>query len=275
MAISTRLRELYGRDGIRGVVTGIGRFFYWKSGLRSARNVVGYRLAGPTVSQTIAEEQVRFVADSTDEYGRYRDFVHEREVLETLVGDLESDDVVFDVGANTGVYTVSAAKAIHGIEVVAFEPHPTNRERLSANLQANEVDAMVLEHALTDESGSVTLAAPEGDASGGKFSLADSTGTRVIEAEARTGDELGAAGTGPAPTVLKIDVEGAEAAVLRGLEDTLGGSQCRRVLCEVHPDLLEAFGDDPAEVETLLSSAGFDVEVLKHRSDEYFLWGKR
>ena len=78
-----------------------------------------------------------------------------------------------------------------------------------------------------------------------------------IEVEARTLDSVLAETGDPHVDVLKIDVEGAELALLRGAEHTLGDRRLFAVLVEVHPD----FGVDTAEVCDLLAGYGFTFRV--------------
>jgi len=118
---------------------------------------------------------------------------------------------VFDVGAHIGYYTLLFSRLV-GPEgrVVAFEPSPRNlpvlRWHVARNGCANvQVEAV----AVSDETGAARFAAGTGSGTG---RLAES-GT--VEVRTIRLDDYVDAG-GPMPDVLKIDVEGAELAVLRG-----------------------------------------------------------
>jgi hypothetical protein len=64
---------------------------------------------------------------------------------------------------------------------------------------------------------------------------------------------------------VKIDVEGYECAVLRGLSRTLAAPQCEIVCCEIHPHLLPR-GIEPHDVMRLLKSLGFTrIDIESHR----------
>ena len=90
------------------------------------------------------------------------------------------------------------------------------------------------------------------------WSQATYTGT-VLVATA-TGDELVARRILPAPTCIKLDVEGHEAAVLRGLAATLADPRCELVVFEDGPDA-------GSPVKDLLQAAGFDIEPLVRREN--------
>ena len=90
----------------------------------------------------------------------------------------------------------------------------------------------VVESALSDDSGSAEFASPTEDVCG-----AASIGSPGIHGErVRTerGDGSVRDGAIPAPTVVKIDVEGAEPLVLDGMRRTLADDRCRLVYCEEH-----------------------------------------
>jgi hypothetical protein len=65
---------------------------------------------------------------------------------------------------------------------------------------------------------------------------------------------------GVIPTLVKVDVEGYETAVLKGASGLLGGNTSW--LIEVHPPQLRLFGDNEDTVHTILVAAGYHVEVV-------------
>lgn len=182
----------------------------------------------------------------------------ERPVVREILADLEPDDVYWDVGANVGTFACLAGDVLEEGAVVAFEPYPPNVERLRANLEANDVDSTVKPVALSDSAGDVefyVLDTTEAGTQQGSIETDYASTDRAVETitvEATTGDSLVAGGDVPQPHVVKIDVEGAAPAVLRGMASTLAAPQCRTVVVEPH-DNLEA-------VEAALVDSGFRVE---------------
>jgi len=217
----------------------------------------------------------------------------ERPVVADMVDRLDPDDVLLDVGANAGLYTCLAGRVLTEGGVVACEPHPATADRLGRNLAANDVDGTVVRKALGSTARSATLRTPSADPSDGRHRIVpagatdggteSSTGTAIPdgqEAEAQsssvdgthrvpveTGDALVASGAVPRPTVVKIDVEGAEAAVLSGLRETLAHPACRLVYCELHPDWLRERGRSPVRVRETLRNHGFTVETIQELPD--------
>jgi FkbM family methyltransferase len=133
--------------------------------------------------------------------------------------------VLWDVGAHTGYMTLVAARL--GATVVAVEAHPDNAARLRSAVARNGLGrhVHVVESAL-GSSGGVARLAPGGDSSTGRIA-ADG-----IEVPMTTLDELRV--RYPAPTILKIDVEGFEAEVLRGGSVLLAEDR-PALLIELHP----------------------------------------
>lgn len=76
----------------------------------------------------------------------------------------------------------------------------------------------------------------------------------------------GYAARNPPPTLLKVDVEGAEYAVLRGAWRTLA-AEGPELFVEMHPHLLPEFEASPTDLFELLESAGYAVQAdTDHRS---------
>ncbi len=178
---------------------------------------------------------------------------YERDKQEHLARLVRRGDVVYDVGANAGYYTLLASRLAGPTgQVVAFEPVPLNVARLRAHLSLNRVaNARVVEAAVSDEEGAARYATPDCTETGHIADAGELVGEDRAALDVRlvTVDARVAAGELPPPDVMKIDVEGAELAVLRGAERVLRERR-PRLLVELHtpemdrlcPELLESLG---------------------------------
>jgi len=135
----------------------------------------------------------------------------------------------------------------------------------------NDVNLTVIPVALGTENTSVDLAVGGEDPGAGEHTLASDNFRDTIEVEMMDGDSIPAQYDIPSPSIVKIDVEGAELEVLKGLSKLLSG--CRLIYCEVHPDRLDHFGADVDEVESFIESQGFECTRIGERKNEYFLRG--
>jgi FkbM family methyltransferase len=153
-------------------------------------------------------------------------------------------DVVYDVGANLGLYCRYLA-ALGAAEVIAFEPVEENRALLARNLALGGIGerVRVLPVAVADADRRALFQLDDRQSASGALSQvtggAPSLGRRNLglgpltaEVECRSLDSLAAAGL-PPPDVIKIDVEGAEALVLRGALGLLR-RRSPRLLIELH-----------------------------------------
>jgi FkbM family methyltransferase len=125
---------------------------------------------------------------------------------------LRPGDCFLDVGANVGYYSLLASRLVgRAGRVIAFEPLPRNLTFLKRHLRMNGARNTILwEAAVSDAEGTMRFA--EGtNPSGGKLAENGRLQVRTV-----TLDSLWQRGLFPTPQVIKIDVEGAEAAVLRG-----------------------------------------------------------
>jgi FkbM family methyltransferase len=163
---------------------------------------------------------------------------YERAVQDTFEAVLQPGDVVWDVGAHIGFFSLLASRLVgpNG-RVHAFEPIAANRGRLLTSLELNSAtNVTVHDCALSDTPGERTLSTRGASATWTLVQHGESHGTAI---RCKTLDEFAA--SGPPPTLVKIDAEGAEVDVLRG------GFQ---LTAKQHPKLLVEFHD-----EQLLASA--------------------
>ncbi|MEQ9329857.1 FkbM family methyltransferase [Thalassobaculum sp.] len=148
------------------------------------------------------------------------------------------DDVLLDIGANVGIYTIAAA-GLFGVRVVALEPYGPNLEVLRRNVAINRLSdrVAVLPIAATDVERRGRLF-HEGGAAGAASQHFEGVNGEVGQAtfEEVAGvpvDVLVERGTIPFPTRIKIDVDGNERAVIEGMTRTLADPRLHSVRLEV------------------------------------------
>ena len=140
----------------------------------------------------------------------------------TLLSILRSGQVVFDVGANIGYYTLLAARQVGPSgHVVACEPSPRNISYLHRHVALNgATNVTVIPAGCYDRSGLVGFEAGTDWAAGHLVDHATpANGNRQLVAIVSLDEIVRASGL--RPDVLKIDVEGAEMHVLQGASNTL------------------------------------------------------
>jgi FkbM family methyltransferase len=140
----------------------------------------------------------------------------EREKLRSFVGNLKPGMTVWDIGANVGLYTLPSARAVgRSGHIYSFEPLPRNCEYLRSHILLNKLsNVVVVPTAVYDAAESIRMAA--GD-SPSEFHL-DPHGEVSVPAIGL--DAWRTATNSPPPNAVKIDVEGAEAGVLRSGSET-------------------------------------------------------
>jgi FkbM family methyltransferase len=139
-----------------------------------------------------------------------------------------------DIGANIGFVTLAVARACPSVRVLAVEADPAVGAWLRKNLALNpdlEPRVQVLDAAATDADGVVKFAPSQTPLNAGIGHL---VATDAVGAIAVKGVALGpyADGRGQPLDVVKIDVEGAELGVLRGL--WAGRTRPRALVIETH-----------------------------------------
>jgi FkbM family methyltransferase len=195
----------------------------------------------------------------------YRQRVFDIAVSETAWRVLEPGDTAVDVGANIGyMTTLFAARVGRDGRVDAFEPHPRIFSELKRNVEAQraryEVGAVHLHaYALGQRNGAARLCEPDAFATNeGAATLARSGSEQLaITSFSVPVARLDTVLNGARITLLKVDVEGFEHAVLTGAERLLAGRCIENVIYEAHDC-------ERSAVHALLQRAGFCIFGLGH-----------
>jgi FkbM family methyltransferase len=185
--------------------------------------------AGPVPE--VERAGVRWQLDTSEliQFGIFYHGAYGQAVVEALVrhAALEARPrVLWDVGANIGAITLPMLARVPTLRVEAFEPSPTVLARLRRQVALNPGLAgrvRIHDRALSDVDGAGTFYESRSRTNQGIGSLAPmhNTETTGLAIATVSGDGLVARGEAEVPDLLKIDVEGWELHVLKGLEATL------------------------------------------------------
>ena len=172
-------------------------------------------------------------------------------------------DVVVDIGANIGYYTLLFSELTGpGGKVLAFEPHPANCALLRKNVEANGLaNVEVFERAASNRSGKARLYL---DRDGGAMyhSLIDlGERTSFLDVDCVRLDDFLAGREGHLD-IIKIDVEGGEGLALEGMGRILETNRRLRIISEFSPEALRTAGTEPAEHLRKIQAMGFEVRAL-------------
>jgi FkbM family methyltransferase len=181
--------------------------------------------------------------DNVSEYIRVQSYQNDTHLLKFLFDTLQDGDTFWDVGTNIGLYSLIMASKSPKINVVCFEPEPRCLERLQKNIASNNRDNMkTYELALSSSNGQAAFstAAEYGDGTHSLLNKEITAGSFTVQTI--RGDDFVEQYKVNIPSLLKIDVEGAEIEVLKGLEKVLSNPQCKNLLCEVHFTILDNSG---------------------------------
>lgn len=161
------------------------------------------------------------------------------------IDTFEKGEVLFDVGANVGGYTVWSAKH-RGVKVYAFEPEANNYALLCHNITLNKLDVDAYCMAISSGKPEVsTLYLSSQDAGGSCHSFGQEVG---FDLQPRQGIKQGCVGMSldtliemglPFPDHIKIDVDGFEYKVIEGATATLASGKVKSLLIEINENLPE------------------------------------
>lgn len=189
----------------------------------------------------------------------FRELAYEHEVFALLESRLDRYDAIVEIGANVGIFTTYFAKARAGqLAIFAFEPSRRAFARLQENLALNRATGVQpFNMAVTDRVGPVAFFEPAGHLTNGSlkrdFAAIFSADIATSTVQAVDGRFLGDLLSPYQRPLIKIDVEGAEAQVLRGLA---------QVIATARPDLIIEVLDDSEDALNALEFIAGDYQLF-------------
>lgn len=191
-------------------------------------------------------------------WGRFFDVTHQAVLRQYL----SPGDTYIDIGANVGYQSMYASRLVgpQG-KVLSFEPNPPTYSILSGHIAINRLrNCQTFPMALSDAEGEAQLNQLE-EHSGTSTLMSSSQALHSVKVRMRRGDDVLRDVEFRGKTFIKIDVEGFELHVLRGLQETL--RRVDYVAVEVTPQWISQQGGRAEELYQLMREAGFEPLLSK------------
>lgn len=244
-------------------------------GAKKVGRVIFRQILSVTTHATkqISHRQVELTFSIPNQVCEHRVSTFSTKEPETLawIDTMPIGSIMWDVGANVGLYSCYAAKA-RGCQVFSFEPSVMNVELLARNIYLNELtdQVVVMPWPLSNKLELNTLNMTSTERGGALSTFGKNYGwdgqdlKRVFQFRTLgiSADEALALFQLPTPSYLKIDVDGIEHLILSGSQNIL--KTVEGVLIEINDD----FHEQAAQCQQLLKEAGLILEV-KLRSEMF------
>lgn len=165
----------------------------------------------------------------------------EKPILTDIISKIDPDDVFFDIGAHIGIYSCLVGRKLPQGTVEAFDPSTVSKAVLRPQFTRNAINAQPHYIGVSNQSSPSTV----------------------------VGDEYVNSTDISSPSIVKIDVDGAEMGVIDGLGATLSADKCRLIYVELHPRTDDRpWGIPETEIDRIydtLAGLGFTLTTIHTR----------
>ncbi len=183
--------------------------------------------------------------------------IHEKLVTNLIKKEIHSGDVVLDIGAHIGYYTLQFANLVGSTgKVYAFEPEPKNFELLKKNVQINKHDNVVLiQKIVSDKDGIVEFFISKFDSIGNKLFKSDESGSS-IKVGSTTLDEY-FKDLKKKIDFIKMDIQGGEGKATLGMKNLLKENKNLKIIQQWAPEPLKQNHTNPEDHLKFLQHIGY------------------
>jgi len=199
--------------------------------------------------------------------------VWEESSTKIFKNSINEGDIVVDVGASIGYFTLLAAKLVGNKgKVFAFEPGPENFKILKKNVEVNKYDNVILEQkSVSDINGKINLNFTDHIGfHSTDFSPDDPVCLRLPTTSITLDKYFENLNLIGKLNFIKMDVEGGEFKVLSGMRTILKQQKNLKILAEFMKDFLIQVGSDPKEMLSLLDHNGFTLFNIDDKNQKLY-----
>ncbi len=193
--------------------------------------------------------------------------VYEKNTIELIKKLLDGSSVFFDVGANIGCISLPVAK-LTSAKIYAFEPSHSVFNFLKENVQQNNISSIVLSKAAVHSIHNKKLHFFATDQKYGGSSLSPVYNQDSYEVQSVSLDEYCKERNINKIDVLKIDVQGHEAEVLKGCQSLLKEKKIKAIIFEMESWAEKLAGYPGGASQQFLKENDYEIFTLKNEKLE-------
>jgi FkbM family methyltransferase len=183
---------------------------------------------------------------------------YENTELNWIEKNLSANDVFVDVGANIGIYTLTAAQKVSEGKVYSFEPFEQNHKSLLKNIGLNTFKNIKVEKlAVAESEKTISLFYDEKDKNLGMVSSYNESKQNETKLKAIALDEYASKNNILKISMIKMDIEGNELFALQGMKTVLKTHK-PKLLIEVDSEILKRAGYTSSDIFSFLELMDYE-----------------
>jgi FkbM family methyltransferase len=205
--------------------------------------------------------------DKFDESDLSINGIYEPLETEIIKEKIQNGDVVIDIGANIGYFTLLLAKLVGTTgKVFAFEPEPSNFSLLNENIKLNKYNNVITEQKGVADSNNVMKFFLANDRTMHSLHKSKYHHNEMMIDVVKLDDYFKDLDFITKIKFIKIDAEGSEFNVLKGMKEILKRNNTVKLLIEFIPEHLIKAGIDPKEVIEFLRKRNFEIFFVNEKT---------
>ena len=189
-----------------------------------------------------------------------------------VLNSIKKNDVVLDIGANIGYFTLLFAKqAGSNGKIYAFEPEPKNFQLLKKNLENNKYQNVTCENvAVSNKNDEIELFLSEKSIGQHKIYPSTSVSNKSIKIKSiKIDDYILKNIKDEQISFIKIDAEGSEYHIIEGMKSLLGSKIPLKIMLEFDPIQINDSGCNPEDLLNVLNNAGFNFSFVNSKKQVF------
>ncbi len=222
-----------------------------------------------TIKKTDVILNHKMVLDKNDSLNLAWNRIYDPFETEVMLSLVRPMDVIVDIGAHIGYYTLLFSKITgKGGKVIAFEPGQSSFMILKENVRINNYTDRVVtvnKAVSSEDNREINLYLNNNNPGMNRIFKSEKYGKRTDSIEKIGTISLDSYFNGNASEKIdfvKLDIEGSEYGAIKGMEQTLKNNKNIKIITEFHPVSIREFGVEPTEFLELLDSFGFNIWSL-------------
>lgn len=263
---------------MKSIVGKIYIFYLYHFPINRGKNLLGRILTKifSTFRLTTRENVILeiFLSSSMDTSYFAKNF-YQNNILIDEIFKLKPNQNFLDVGANIGYYSILASKIVgRNGRVYSFEPSLREFFRLIKNIDLNKCTNIIpLNIALSDSNNELSFSIAEGHTGLNSMKIYDNSVRKRIQLTRTIRLDNLFCSENIKFHIVKIDVEGAELLVLKGMEDLLKSKNIDKIIIEITPRFFNLFNYSKKDIYEYLEQFGYQptINCNSEQYDELFV----